>query len=106
VDALQVQVSQIILQVIFYSGIAAPAVLALFWKWWRSELGWSITAKMLALSMALFGTMLMFWFGPSGVTRSPVVQWFTLVALAAVPCIIWWRVWVVYKTQRDSIRHY
>lgn len=105
-DALELQVSRIIIQVIFYSGIAAPAVLAAFWPWWRSELGWSIVAKTLALSLALLGSMLMYWLGPASVARSPVVQWFTLVMLAAVPVIIWWRVWVIWKTQRDGTRHY
>lgn len=105
-DALEVQVSQIIIQVIFYSGIAAPIVLGLFWKWWRSELGWSIVAKTLALSLALTGTMLIYWFGPTGVARSDAMQWFTLVMLAAVPVILWWRVWVIWKTQRSGARHY
>jgi ABC-type molybdate transport system permease subunit len=106
VDALQVQISQIIIQVIFYSGIAEATALALFWKWWRSELGWSIVAMTLSLSLALLGIMLVYWFGPNGVTRSPVVQWFTLVMLAAVPVITWWRVWVIYKAQRRGARHY
>ena len=50
---LESQAYQVIMQVIFYSGFAAPAVLATFWRWWRSELGWSIAAKMIALSLAL-----------------------------------------------------
>ena len=105
-DRLQAQVSEVIIQVIFWSGITAPLVMALFWRWWRTELGWSIVAKTLALSLALLMTVLVIWFGPSALTRSAVLQWFTVAALGAVPVILWWRVWVIYKTQRDGSKHY
>jgi hypothetical protein len=105
VDALEIRISQVEIQVIFYSGLAAPIVMSLFWRWWRSELGWSIIAKTLALSMTLLSLMLAYWFGPLSVARSPEMQWFTLVMLAAIPVIIWWRVWVIYRTQRDGALH-
>ena len=44
-DTAEAQVTQVIIQVIFYSGLLAPAVMATFWPWWRSELGWSIVEK-------------------------------------------------------------
>lgn len=104
---LQQQITTVVIQVIFYSGLAVPAVLALFWPWWRSELGWSIVAKTICLSLALLGAMLTYWFGPVGFTRSAFLQWFTIAALAAVPVVLWWRVWVIFKTQRSgSRRHY
>jgi hypothetical protein len=105
VDGLEIRVSQIEIQAIFYSGLAAPIVMGLFWRWWRSELGWSIIAKTLALSLALLGAMLIYWFGPVSVGRSEGMQWFTLVMLAAIPVIIWWRVLVIWKTQRYGARH-
>ena len=104
-DTAEAQVTQVIIQVIFYSGILAPAVTATFWPWWRSELGWTISAKMLALSMAILPAMLLFWFGPSAFVTSDVLRWFSITALAAVPVIIWWRVWVIFKAQRNGSRH-
>lgn len=105
-DHLQALVSTIVIQVIFYSGLAAPAVMASFWVWWRSELGWSIVAKTLALSLALLPAMFLYWFGPTAFTTSDALRWFSIVALAAVPVILWWRVWVIFKTQRKGARHY
>ena len=102
---MQDRVALIIIQVIFYSGFAAPIVMATFWPWWRSELGWSIVAKTLALSCALLGVMLVYWFGPTDFAQSAFMQWFTVVALAAVPVALWWRVWVIFKTQRDGAGH-
>ena len=104
-DTAEAPVTQVIIQVIFYSGLIAPAVTATFWPWWRSELGWSITAKMLALSLALLPAMLLYWFGLNAFTSSDVLRWFSITALAAVPVIIWWRVWVIFKAQRDGARH-
>ena len=104
-STLQAQVAAVIVQVIFYSGFAAPAVMAAFWPWWRSELGWSIVAKTLCLSLALLGAMLESWFGPADFERSAVLQWFTLTMLAAIPVIVWWRVWVIFKAQREGSKH-
>lgn len=102
---LEGQVTLIIIQVIFYSGLTAPMVMELFWRWHRSELGWSIAAKTIALSLALSPAMLVYWFGVNALTTSDVLRWFSIVMLALVPLIIWWRVWVVYKQQRDGARH-
>ena len=104
-DQLQSLVSLVIVQAIFYSGFAAPAVMATFWPWWRSELGWSIVAKTLALSLALLPAMLLYWLGPSAFTTSSALRWFAIGALGFVPLIVWWRVWVIYKAQRDGARH-
>ena len=102
---MEMLVGQVIIQVIFYSGLIAPAVMATFWPWWRSELGWSITAKTFALSLALLPAMLVYWFGLNAITGSDALRWFSLTALAAVPVIVWWRVWVIYKAQRDGAKH-
>ena len=104
-DSLQQQITLVVIQVIFYSGIAVPAVMATFWPWWRSKLGWSIVAKTLCLSMALLRSMLIYWLGPA-VADSAFRKWFTVVMLAAVPVILWWRVQVIFETQRDGSRHY
>ena len=102
---MEAQVARVIIQVIFYSGILAPMAMSWFWPWWRSELGWSIVAKTLALSMALLPAMLVYWFGLNTITSSPALRWFSLTALAAVPVIVWWRVWVIFKAQRDGSRN-
>ena len=104
-DQLQSLVSLVIVQAIFYSGFAAPAVMATFWPWWRSELGWSIVAKTFALSLALLPAMLLYWLGPTTFTTSSALRWFSIAALGAVPLIVWWRVWVIYRFQRDGSKH-
>lgn len=101
---LQSQVTQVIIQMIFWSGIIAPLVMRTFWPWERSELGWSIVAKTLALSLALLMTVLAYYFGPAFLHYA-VLTWFSIIMLAAVPVILWWRVWVIYKNQRDGARH-
>jgi len=101
---LQATVTQWIIQAIFYSGLAAPLAIATFWRWWESELGISICAKTIALSLALVPAMFLYWFGPTALTRSDALRWFSIVCLGLVPLIIWWRVWVIYKAQRRGSR--
>jgi hypothetical protein len=102
----QALITEIAIQIIFWSGLAAPAVLALFWPWWRSELGWSITAKTMALSASLLTVMIYYFFGPTVLADSSGLRWFTIVMLYIVPAIIWWRVWVIWKAQRNGTRHH
>ena len=106
VDGVRAQITHVIIQVIFYSGLLTPLVMATFWRWWQTELGWSIVAKTLCLSASLLMVMLTYWFGPTDFLRSAGLQWFTVVMLAAIPVILWWRVWVIFKTQRDGSKHY
>lgn len=104
-SVLQQHIAAVIIHVIFWSGLVAPAVLATFWPWWRSELGWSICAKTIALSLVLVPAELETWFGSADFEHSQALQWFSLAALAAIPVIVWWRVWVIFKTQREGSRH-
>jgi hypothetical protein len=97
--------SQIAIQMIFYSGLAAPMVMLTFWRWNTSRLGWSITAKTIALSLALLPAMLVYWFGLSSLTNSDFLRWFTIVMLYLVPVIIWWRVYEVWRVQRRGGQH-
>ncbi len=93
------------IQAIFYSGLAAPAVMALFWRWYRTRLGWSVAAKTIALSLALVPAMIKYWLGPAAFVRSDAVTWFTITMLYVVPAVVWWRVYEIYRVQRRGGPH-
>lgn len=89
----------IAVQGIFYSSILFVAAVSTFWPWWRSQLGWSITAKTLALTIAVFPAMLMYWFG----VHSPQwVTWMAVLTLWLIPPILIWRAWVLWRVQRHA----
>ena len=93
----------IAIQGIFYSSIAFVAAVSMFWPWWRSQLGWSITAKTLALTIAVFPAMLMYWFG----FHPPQwVSWVAVLALWLIPPILAWRAFVLWQVQRKGTHRY
>lgn len=91
---------QIGIEGIFYASLAFPAVVALYWPWWRSQLGWSITAKSLALAIAILPAMSYYWFG--GRAPSWLVD-LSLAGLWCVPVILAWRVLVLWRVQRQGV---
>ena len=87
------------IEAIFYSSIGFVILLSTFWAWWRTQLGWSIIAKSIALAMAVLPGMLVIWFG---ITVTAPLQWVTLCALWAVPVILGWRLAVLWLIQRGG----
>lgn len=103
--ALQVT-GQYAVEAIFYTSIVFIAAISTFWPWWRSQLGWTITAKTLALVIAVTPAMLEYWFGPTVYKDAPWLAWVTVAALACVPPVLAWRaiiLWRIQRHQRDPL---
>ena len=96
----QALAGQIAVEGIFYSALGFVIAVSFFWPWWKSALGWSIVAKSLALALAVFPAMLVYWLGPSA--RAAWLQWTALVALMTVPPILVWRLVVIWQAQRKA----
>jgi len=84
---------------IFYGSVGFIAAVSVFWGWWRSQLGWSIIAKALALAVAVFPAMLMYW---SGFHAPHWLLWVAVYALWAIPPILAWRAIVIWQAQRKA----
>ena len=87
-------------QGIFYSALLFPLVVATFWPWWKSELGWSIVAADVAYAVAVFPAMLSYWFG---ITLPAWLLWASVVALWLVPPVVAWRASVLWRVQRGGM---
>jgi hypothetical protein len=98
--------TEIAIQAVFYSSLGFVIVLSTFWAWWRSQLGWTIAAKSLALAGAVFPAMFIYWFGINGFTESPVMRWLSVCVLLTIPPILVWRLIVLYRVQRSTVTRY
>lgn len=94
--------AQIAIEGIFYSGVAFIIAVSLFWPWWKSQLGWTIIAKTVTLSLAVLPAMLMYWFG-IGTPRW--LMYVSILALWAIPPILAWRAIVLWRVQRHGLEH-
>jgi hypothetical protein len=84
-------------EAIFYSALGFIAVVSLFWPWWKTQLGWTFAAKSAALALATLPAMVHVWVG--GATPA-WLAWLGVAALWAVPPILVWRAWVLWRVQR------
>ena len=96
---------QIAVRALFWSVIGFVIAVSTFWPWWKSQLGWSIVAKSLALAIAVLPAMLVYWFGPAVYADAPWLQWVSVIGLWLVPPILAWRALVIWQAQRKSPRH-
>lgn len=94
--------SKIAVEAIFYSSLGFVAVVSLFWPWWKSQLGWTIAAKSLALGLAVFPAMLIYWFGHDVFTDSPWLKWASVTMLYLIPPILIWRAFILFRIQQRS----
>ena len=90
---------QIAVEAIFYSSALFVAVVSLYFPWWRSQLGWTIIAKTLALAVAVFPAMLTYWLG---VRVTGWLAWVSVAALWTIPPILAWRALVIWRVQRTG----
>ena len=96
----QAEATRLGVEAIFYGSLLFCIGVSSFWAWWRSQLGWTIIAKSLALALAVLPAMIFYWFG----ARAP--QWLTAVSIAAlwsVPLVLAWRLAVLWKIQRAGL---
>lgn len=85
--------------VVFWTGLLAPAVTALFWRWWKSVWGWNIVSLELCLSGLLLEPSVE---QMSGFRISPFSLfwlWLDVFLITAAAGIMVWRTIVVYGVQ-------
>lgn len=87
---------------VFYSALLFVAAISFFWPWWKSQLGWSIAAKSLAIAIAVLPAMLFYWLGHRVYDDAPWLRWVAVAALWAIPPILAWRAWVIWQLQRKA----
>lgn len=98
----QALAAQIAVEGTFYGAFAFIAAVSIFWPWWRSQLGWSIIAKSVAVALAVLPNMLFYWFGPAVYIDAPWIYWVAIGALLLVPPILAWRAAVIWRAQRRA----
>ena len=89
--------AEIAIQAIFYTSVLFVAAVSAFWPWWRSQLGVTIIAKTLCLTVAVFPAMLTYW---SGYHPPHWVSYAAIYALWLIPPILVWRAVVLWQVQR------
>ena len=89
-------------EAIFYGSVAFVVVTSLFWPWWQSRLGWTITAKSLALALAVLPAMIGYWFGAAAYHRLPWLDYVAIAGIWLVPPILAWRAWELWLVQRQA----
>jgi hypothetical protein len=94
--------ARITIEAIFYTSLGFTAAVSVFWPWWRSQLGWSIIAKSLALTVAVLPAMIAYWFGAAVYARNPWLGWLSIAAMATIPLILTWRAVVLWHVQRTA----
>lgn len=87
---------------VFYSAILFVAAVSLYWPWWKSQIGWSITAKSIALALAILPAMLTYWFGRGVYREFPWLGWVAVGALVLIPPILAWRAVIIWHFQRRA----
>jgi hypothetical protein len=93
--------TQIAIEAIFYTSAGFVVAVSLAWPWWKSQLGWTIMAKTLALMIAVFPAMLVYWLGE---TLPHWLEWLSIVALWCIPPILIWRAVVIWRMQRRGLQ--
>ena len=89
------------IQVGFWVAVAFPVVSAFFWPWWRHAWGMTIVALDVAIALALLVSVMTLEFGlVLGSTPGYVLAWTEAFSLWAIPAIIVWRAFLVFRTQR------
>jgi hypothetical protein len=89
--------------VVWASGVAFwvclfwPAVIRLFWPWHRDEWGWNMVIKTELIAIALLSTTLHYEFG---IQPGLVLEWIAVAAVTAIPVVVTWRTWIIYRAQQ------
>lgn len=82
----------------FFSAVAFVALYSILAAWWRTALGRSIVALDTAVAMTVAPSVLHFLFGVTSL-KSETFAYFTLAAFSAIPLIIVWRGWMLWRLQ-------
>lgn len=86
---------------VFIAGAAGALVWAAMFawgshgRWWRSDIGRNLMAMMVVL-MGLFGLTVVSRFA------GPLPRWIWTLGVASLDAVIWWRVIILWRTQREQ----
>jgi hypothetical protein len=83
--------------VTFWVCFTWPAIVRLFWPWWRSMWGWNMAIKTEMLALALLASVLKTEFG---IEPGLVLEWVEVAALTVIPFVIAWRTVLIYRDQK------
>jgi hypothetical protein len=75
-----------------------PALILLFWPWYKDEWGWNMVAKTEMIALALLGITLHNELGVRYGT--PLLTWIGVTAVTLIPVIIAWRTLIIIGNQR------
>jgi hypothetical protein len=85
--------------VAFWVCFTWPAVVRVFWPWNRSVWGWNMVLKTEMVALALLASVLHTEFG---IQPGLPLEWTVVAAVTAIPVIVLWRTWIIYKLQSDG----
>jgi hypothetical protein len=81
---------------------AFPLIVSRFWPWWEDDLGVNLVMMDASVAIAAFPAFLHY------ILNAPInaigYQYLRNIALTAVPCIVIWRMIIIYRTQREGAR--
>lgn len=81
----------------FWSCLTWPLVVRFIWPWWKDAWGWNMVIKTEMISLALLASTLHYEFGVKNIS---VLLWTTVFAITAIPSVLLWRTWLIWRTQR------
>ena len=93
-------VTNVLVSVTFWVSFAFPAVTALFWPWWKSWWGRNIVALELCIAVTLLPSVALRYFGLQH--EALQLLWVQTIALGFVPCVVLWRVVMIWYGQRKG----
>jgi len=83
--------------VTFWVCLLWPALVRPFWPWHQHEWGWNMVIKTELLALALLSAVLKIEFG---VTSGLALLWIEVLAVSAIPPVVVWRAWIIWRSQR------
>lgn len=85
--------------VAFWVCLLWPLAVRTYWPWNKHEWGWNIVIKIELISLALLASVLHTEFG---VQFGLALLWTEVLAVTAIPLVVIWRAWIIWRAQRDG----
>jgi hypothetical protein len=95
---LLMDISNILVQLVFWLCVGFVAGTSTFWPWWKTDLGWNIILKTAIIADILLPVNLHILFGIN--IRTLFWQWWGVVNFGAIGVVVTWRFAVLWTIQR------
>lgn len=90
------------LNIICWTSIAFPLIIATFWPWWESDWGRNLVSKVACLGLAVVGTVIKHdWGFPQRFFYE--FAWLQALSLNLVAPILIWRIVLIWRKQRSAV---